>query len=88
MIGKTMKPSFPPRMEGWEYQYKRAENLEQQITALVEALEAVEWYYAYDNKDGHPVMLCPKCENRLGLGHKEDCQTKQALALVEGDTDD
>ena len=33
------KPSFPARLAGWEYQYERAEKLQQQNADLVAALE-------------------------------------------------
>ena len=45
MSDKTMKPSFPPRMEGWQYQYERAERLRELLVL------AAKWAYQSDVVD-------------------------------------
>jgi hypothetical protein len=72
----------------WQKRVKQTEELEAQNAQLRAALEDVEWYYVYDDpKTGHPVMKCPRCKNGLGLGHREDCGTKQALAATQQPTE-
>ena len=73
------KPSFPPRMEGWEYQYERAEKLEQQNAALVEALKPFALQaegLAKDIPDDNAVKIWVSAQ-----------VLREALALVEGDKD-
>ena len=83
------KPSFPPRMEGWEYQYERAEKLEQQIAALVEALEAVRsgrWAMKlWVNKNTLRGEMCFALS--LSDSALRTFILEKALALVEGDED-
>lgn len=55
---------------------KTIKEQKEQIAALVDALEAVEW---------HPhTLYCPWCGMGKEDDHAADCQRQQALALAEG----
>ncbi len=38
MKDKREKPSWPPRLMGWQYQYDRAENLKELLEELLETV--------------------------------------------------
>lgn len=60
------KPSFPARLAGWEYQYERAEKLQQQNAALVEEI-------AYTDRQN---------KNLLRMVERQMKENKQLMAAL------
>ena len=82
----------PPRRQ-FEFMNSQITELEQQIAALVEALDAVEFVSITDQERCpwcggiRPDYPAKKLVESVGfiVGHTKDCKRQQALALVEGD---
>lgn len=76
MEDDTMKPSFPPRMKGWEYQYQRAEELERQNRDLRLKLSSEE----ASDKVYPPLWLIWAMSDRKEGYHLRAICTSQSIA--------